>query len=209
MQPAWALSVGAPSLAWRGRQRFARPHTRRACAVFLGAWARARLTGASRAEGASPWCATVCRRCLSRRRRGRTTRSTSTRRGGSSRRRCRRTSAGRARCGRLTSTRGAPAAAAAAIHPTPHPARRSCARSARDVLLTTSLPFLIAERLVLEQVLDLFKLLGRSMAKALQDNRLMDLPLNYAFYRCAPDDCRCPPPHGALLLRSRALHAFG
>ena len=34
------------------------------------------------------------------------------------------------------------------------------------------------------QVVDLFKLLGRAMAKALQDNRLLDLPLSYVFYRC-------------------------
>mmetsp|Transcript_11522 Transcript_11522/g.28178 ORF Transcript_11522/g.28178 Transcript_11522/m.28178 type:complete len:2013 (-) Transcript_11522:941-6979(-) len=35
------------------------------------------------------------------------------------------------------------------------------------------------------QVVSYFKLLGRSLAKALQDNRLMDLPLNYTFYRAA------------------------
>ena len=34
-------------------------------------------------------------------------------------------------------------------------------------------------------VLNRFKLLGRAMAKALQDNRLLDLPLSYVFYRCA------------------------
>ena len=28
-----------------------------------------------------------------------------------------------------------------------------------------------------------FKLLGRAMAKALQDNRLLDIPLSYVFYR--------------------------
>ena len=32
--------------------------------------------------------------------------------------------------------------------------------------------------------MDLFRLLGRSMAKALQDGRLLDLPLSYVFYRC-------------------------
>ena len=32
-------------------------------------------------------------------------------------------------------------------------------------------------------VIDNFRLLGRSMAKALQDSRLMDLPLSYVFYR--------------------------
>ena len=32
-------------------------------------------------------------------------------------------------------------------------------------------------------VVDNFRLLGRSMAKALQDSRLMDLPLSYVFYR--------------------------
>ena len=34
-----------------------------------------------------------------------------------------------------------------------------------------------------EKVLDYFKLLGRAMAKALQDNRLLDIPLSYVFYR--------------------------
>lgn len=34
-------------------------------------------------------------------------------------------------------------------------------------------------------MVDLFKLLGRAMAKALQDNRLLDLPLSYVFYRCS------------------------
>ena len=33
------------------------------------------------------------------------------------------------------------------------------------------------------QVLEHFKLLGRSLGKALQDSRLMDLPFNYTFYR--------------------------
>ncbi len=33
------------------------------------------------------------------------------------------------------------------------------------------------------QALEYHKLLGRCVAKALQDSRLMDLPLNYAFYR--------------------------
>ena len=33
------------------------------------------------------------------------------------------------------------------------------------------------------KVLSHFKLLGRAMAKALQDNRLLDLPLSYVFYR--------------------------
>lgn len=32
-------------------------------------------------------------------------------------------------------------------------------------------------------MLDYFKLLGRAMAKALQDNRLLDIPLSYVFYR--------------------------
>ena len=36
------------------------------------------------------------------------------------------------------------------------------------------------------QVVDLFKLLGRALAKALQDNRLLDLPLSYVFYRYLP-----------------------
>ena len=35
------------------------------------------------------------------------------------------------------------------------------------------------------KVLDRFRLLGRAMAKALQDNRLLDIPLSYAFYRQA------------------------
>ena len=35
------------------------------------------------------------------------------------------------------------------------------------------------------KVLSHFKLLGRAMAKALQDNRLLDLPLSYVFYRYA------------------------
>lgn len=34
-----------------------------------------------------------------------------------------------------------------------------------------------------EKVLDRFKLLGRAMAKALQDSRLLDIPLSYVFYR--------------------------
>ena len=29
-----------------------------------------------------------------------------------------------------------------------------------------------------------FRVLGRAMAKALQDSRLLDLPLSYLFYRC-------------------------
>ena len=33
------------------------------------------------------------------------------------------------------------------------------------------------------KVLGHFKLLGRAMAKALQDNRLLDIPLSYVFYR--------------------------
>lgn len=33
-------------------------------------------------------------------------------------------------------------------------------------------------------VVDHFRLLGRTLAKALQDCRLMDLPLSYVFYRC-------------------------
>ena len=35
------------------------------------------------------------------------------------------------------------------------------------------------------KVLGHFKLMGRAMAKALQDNRLLDLPLSYVFYRKA------------------------
>lgn len=38
-------------------------------------------------------------------------------------------------------------------------------------------------RLAVERVLDRFRLLGRAVAKALQDGRLLDLPLSYAFYR--------------------------
>ncbi len=30
-----------------------------------------------------------------------------------------------------------------------------------------------------------FRLLGRAMAKALQDSRLLDIPLSYTFYRSA------------------------
>ena len=33
------------------------------------------------------------------------------------------------------------------------------------------------------QVVEHFRLLGRSLGKTLQDNRLMDLPINYTFYR--------------------------
>ena len=33
------------------------------------------------------------------------------------------------------------------------------------------------------KVTEHFKLLGRAVAKALQDCRLMDLPLNYTFYK--------------------------
>ncbi|KAL0044182.1 hypothetical protein WJX82_003026 [Trebouxia sp. C0006] len=42
-------------------------------------------------------------------------------------------------------------------------------------------PHLLAD----SKVLSHFKLLGRAMAKALQDNRLLDLPLSYVFYRKA------------------------
>ena len=35
------------------------------------------------------------------------------------------------------------------------------------------------------KVMKYFKLLGRAMAKALQDNRLLDIPLSYVFYRYA------------------------
>lgn len=35
------------------------------------------------------------------------------------------------------------------------------------------------------KVVEYFRLLGRAMAKALQDSRLLDLPLNYVFYRAA------------------------
>ena len=41
-----------------------------------------------------------------------------------------------------------------------------------------------AKRKANSRVLELFKLLGRAMAKALQDGRLLDLPLSYIFYRC-------------------------
>ena len=41
-----------------------------------------------------------------------------------------------------------------------------------------------AKRKASSRVLELFKLLGRAMAKALQDGRLLDLPLSYVFYRC-------------------------
>ncbi len=34
-------------------------------------------------------------------------------------------------------------------------------------------------------VLDRFLLLGRAAAKALQDSRLLDVPLSYVFYKCA------------------------
>ena len=33
-------------------------------------------------------------------------------------------------------------------------------------------------------VLDRFLLLGRAAAKALQDGRLLDVPLSYVFYKC-------------------------
>jgi hypothetical protein len=35
----------------------------------------------------------------------------------------------------------------------------------------------------LTRVVELFRLLGRTVGKALQDSRLLDLPLNYTFYR--------------------------
>lgn len=35
------------------------------------------------------------------------------------------------------------------------------------------------------QVLEYFKLLGRTLARALQDSRLLDLPLSHVFYRAA------------------------
>ncbi|GFH15101.1 predicted protein, partial [Haematococcus lacustris] len=37
------------------------------------------------------------------------------------------------------------------------------------------------------EVVEYFRLLGRSLGKALQDSRLMDLPLNYTFYRYKAD----------------------
>lgn len=63
------------------------------------------------------------------------------------------------------------------------------------------------------QVLDYFKLLGRSLAKALQDSRLMDLPLSHVFYRAAlgrPLDMRDiaafdPDLHASLVRLSKAL----
>lgn len=39
-------------------------------------------------------------------------------------------------------------------------------------------------------VLERFRLLGRAMAKALQDNRMLDIPLSYVFYKC---DCYPTP----------------
>ena len=42
-----------------------------------------------------------------------------------------------------------------------------------------------------EKVLEYFKLLGRAMAKALQDNRLLDIPLSYVFYRHAESSPCC------------------
>jgi len=50
------------------------------------------------------------------------------------------------------------------------------------------------------KVMKYFKLLGRAMAKALQDNRLLDIPLSYVFYRCPPPlphfySPAHPPPH--------------
>jgi hypothetical protein len=44
------------------------------------------------------------------------------------------------------------------------------------------------------KVVERFRLLGRAMAKALQDSRLLDIPLSYTFYRC---DCR--PSHAHTL----------
>jgi len=38
-------------------------------------------------------------------------------------------------------------------------------------------------------VLQRFVLLGRAAAKALQDSRLLDVPLSYVFYKCAPRLC--------------------
>ena len=35
------------------------------------------------------------------------------------------------------------------------------------------------------KVVERFRLLGRAIAKALQDNRMLDIPLSYIFYRCA------------------------
>ena len=35
-------------------------------------------------------------------------------------------------------------------------------------------------------MVDRFRLLGRAMAKALQDSRLLDIPLSYTFYRSGP-----------------------
>uniref|UniRef100_A0A7S3VMY1 HECT-type E3 ubiquitin transferase n=1 Tax=Dunaliella tertiolecta TaxID=3047 RepID=A0A7S3VMY1_DUNTE len=45
------------------------------------------------------------------------------------------------------------------------------------------LPLPPSQRTPDSKVLEYFRLLGRSLGKALQDNRLMDLPFNYTFYR--------------------------
>jgi hypothetical protein len=42
-----------------------------------------------------------------------------------------------------------------------------------------------------DKVVERFRLLGRAMAKALQDARMLDMPLSYVFYRC------CPAPRDA------------
>lgn len=46
-------------------------------------------------------------------------------------------------------------------------------------------PHLLTGQGTKSKVLGYFKLMGRAMAKALQDNRLLDLPLSYVFYRKA------------------------
>lgn len=43
-----------------------------------------------------------------------------------------------------------------------------------------------------------FRCLGRAMAKALQDSRLLDIPFSYTFYRCARTlPCPSPSAHRA------------
>jgi E3 ubiquitin-protein ligase TRIP12 len=63
------------------------------------------------------------------------------------------------------------------------------------------------------KILDKYRLLGRAMAKALQDGRLLDLPLSYVFYRAAlgqPLDLydirRVDAPVGATLEKLHVAH---
>ena len=52
-----------------------------------------------------------------------------------------------------------------------------------DFLESFKMPFGQVASAAAEKILGLYKLLGQSVGKALQDNRMMDIALSYTFYR--------------------------